>query len=155
MAYIATISHERHSIMSHVVQTSNEGANVSGASNGSENRLISREAKRHVDGDLVAAQLRERLETGGCCRQLDDYLIGPLGVLTRLEKHAFWFLCSHLDGNGPWYERCNLRDGRLEIAMLRLGNQGGVRSNAIDHSPGGGFANFVYVGSVQKKAHSV
>ena len=150
----ADIADEGHAVLANVVHPPDEGRDERGPGLGGEQRLVGREAQRHVDHDAVLRERPAGLEAGPGERHLDRHVFGDRGELAGLGKHGFLVGRCHLRADGAFHKLADLAHG-LDKVAAGLGDKRGVGGDAIEQARGGKLADFGDFRRVGEEFHGV
>ena len=148
----ADLADQVHAVEADVVQPADERRDEGRAGLGRQQRLIGREAQRHVDHRALGGKRATGLEAGPGERHLDRDVLGDLGQRPAFLEHALGVEGCHLGTDRAVDDGANLGDDLLEVAA-RLGDQRGVGGDAVQQAGGRQLADFGHIRRVDKEFH--
>ncbi len=149
----ADLAHQVHAVGTGIVEPAYERRDERGAGLGRQQRLVGREAQRHVDHRALPGQRPARLQARPGQRHLDGDVRGDLCQHAAFSQHALEVGGGHLGAHRPRHERADLGDDLLEVA-LGLGHQRGVGGDAVDEAGGGQLLDFGHVCRIHEEFHT-
>src|SRR4029079_14175105 len=147
------VGHDAHAVLVDVVEPTRERADDVRADRGREQGLIHREAERHVDPRALSCEDLPGAETFGRERHLHDHVGMPLRDAPAFYDHVVGVLADDLRRDVT-DDPADALDLFLVIAT-GLGDEGGVRGDAVDDAPLHTFGDLFVDGAVAIELHVV
>jgi|GEM_PF-6088306 len=151
---LRNIANDLHAVLGDVVQTPDERADDIRPRQRGEERLIRREAERHIRADAFPLELFHGGPAVRRGRHLHDDIRVPFGEPARFIQHSPGIEADCLGADGPVYNFRDLLNDLFMRLAARLAHERGIGGHAAENAPARHFANLINKRGIEKDAHS-